>query len=99
LPKDSNADSVLQAHTANDQCAQQLITKSYAATSLPIGWTDDAKAQFYAPGCAWLLFIAGWFLTALAASLGAPFWFDLLNKTLSLNTRLTGAKPKVASST
>jgi len=24
--------------------------------------------------------VAGWFVTALALSLGAPFWFDLLNK-------------------
>lgn len=31
-----------------------------------------------------LLSILGWFITALALSLGAPFWFDLLNKLMKL---------------
>jgi hypothetical protein len=35
--------------------------------------------------------LAGWLLTALAISLGAPFWFDLLNKLIQL--RGTGPKP------
>ena len=35
----------------------------------PGGWWD--QLQFH-----WL----GWFITAIAISLGAPFWFDLLNK-------------------
>jgi len=38
--------------------------------------------------------IFGWFLTALAISLGAPFWFDLLNKFISLRA---GTKPKDSS--
>lgn len=36
----------------------------------------------------------GWLLTAVAVSLGAPFWFDLLNK--MVNLRGAGAKPKPA---
>lgn len=45
--------------------------------NLPIGWTksDDYKALRV-----WPLMIAGWLVTALAAPLGAPFWFDVLNK-------------------
>ena len=35
--------------------------------------------------------IFGWIITALALTLGAPFWFDLLNKFISL--RSSGAKP------
>jgi hypothetical protein len=35
--------------------------------------------------------IAGWILTAIAASLGAPFWFDILNK--FMNVRAAGASP------
>ena len=31
-------------------------------------------------GCAALLIPFGWFVTALAVMLGAPFWFDVLNK-------------------
>ncbi|HEX9827790.1 MAG TPA: hypothetical protein VGA80_14420 [Flavobacteriaceae bacterium] len=32
----------------------------------------------------WGIRLLGWFLTALAISLGAPFWFDLLNKFMKL---------------
>lgn len=39
-----------------------------------------------------LVTILGWILTALAISLGAPFWFDLLNKIIRL--RSSGPKPK-----
>jgi hypothetical protein len=35
--------------------------------------------------------LLGWFLTAAAASLGAPFWFDTLNK--FMNIRSTGTAP------
>lgn len=34
----------------------------------------------------------GWLLTALAASLGAPFWFDMLNKVISI--RSAGKSPE-----
>lgn len=39
-------------------------------------------------------YILGFILTALAISLGAPFWFDLLNKLVSL--RAAGTKPEKA---
>jgi hypothetical protein len=35
--------------------------------------------------------LAGWVLTAIAASLGAPFWFDTLNK--FMNVRSVGSSP------
>jgi hypothetical protein len=35
--------------------------------------------------------LAGWLLTALAAALGAPFWFDLIGRVVNL--RGAGAKP------
>ena len=48
-----------------------------------------------------LLSVLGWCITALAISLGAPFWFDLLNKLMKLRTSSapapaedTGAKKK-----
>ena len=37
------------------------------------------------------LVLVGWLLTAIAASLGAPFWFDLLGKLAKL--RAAGTKP------
>ncbi|MES2724466.1 MAG: hypothetical protein V4656_15040, partial [Pseudomonadota bacterium] len=36
--------------------------------------------------------LPGWLITALAGMLGAPFWFDLLNKLV--NVRNTGPKPE-----
>ena len=42
----------------------------------------------------WLMKIFGWLVTALAVSLGAPFWFDVLNKLNSIRT--AGNKPEPA---
>jgi hypothetical protein len=36
--------------------------------------------------------LPGWFITALAASMGAPFWFEMLNKLNAI--RSSGTKPK-----
>lgn len=48
---------------------------------LPLGWSsDDARVFPGRDAGAWALKVAGWLLTAVAVSLGAPFWFDLLNK-------------------
>lgn len=59
---------------------------------LPIGWTqsvrDDFKKDFF--GSLILGFI-GWLITALALSLGAPFWFDILNKFMVVRSTV---KPK-----
>lgn len=38
-----------------------------------------------------LLILLGWLLTAIAVSLGAPFWFDILNKII--NVRNAGKSP------
>jgi hypothetical protein len=55
------------------------------ALQLPIGWTD---AQSYTSFRVWPLMIAGWLLTALAATLGAPFWFDVLNKVMNVRSTI-----------
>ena len=39
----------------------------------------------------WSLTLLGWFLTALAISMGAPFWFDLLNRLMKLRGSLATA--------
>ncbi len=38
---------------------------------------------------AFLLAVLGWIITALAISLGAPFWFDLLNKLMKLKSSIS----------
>jgi hypothetical protein len=72
---------------------------------LPLGWYWEGDAPLpcarratasATSGCwqpsAWsrVLLVVGWSVTALAVSLGATFWFDLLSRALRL--RSTGAK-------
>jgi hypothetical protein len=58
---------------------------------LPIGWPVQSVDGF--PW--WLTAPLGWLLTALAISLGATFWFDLLNRLV--NIRHGMRKPEVSS--
>jgi hypothetical protein len=91
LPKDSyTKDSYEQA------------MKELNSISLPIGWSasDAPKAETtLSPRLAFkdlysnlpwspLPSLAGWLMTALAASLGAPFWFDLLGKLMVVRSTL-----------
>ena len=93
----ASVDVTAAAQNAID--AGRNVSALYSSKEFPAGWTDDAKSIWASkPGSdlqLWpiLLVLAGWFLTAIAITLGAPFWFDLLNKTLNLNTRLNGATP------
>lgn len=53
---------------------------------LGLGW-KDFKLDNTPIGISFFLrMVVGWLLTALAISLGAPFWFDLLNKLMRLRT-------------
>jgi hypothetical protein len=49
-----------------------------------VGWPGDGKVAAHIPG---------WVLTIVAVSLGAPFWFDTLNRFMSL--RAAGKAPVV----
>ncbi len=72
------------------QCKLDKSLCDIEALGLPIGWNyqDDPLRRW--PGLnfntqdGWLAqfywHFLGWLITALAISLGAPFWFDLLNK-------------------
>jgi hypothetical protein len=51
----------------------------------PVGWTGGAPAD------GWSLAALGWLITALAALMGAPFWFDTLKGLVNL--RAVGPKP------
>ena len=53
-----------------------------------LGWENAFKDR---SGRAWVERILGWVLTILAICLGAPFWFDLLNK--FVNIRSAGKSP------
>lgn len=78
---------------------KRVVTLKHSLDSLgvPMGW--PAGTQWFCRGdgaepCdqrllpvtfwGWTRRIAGWLFTAVAMSLGAPFWFDLLNKFINL---------------
>lgn len=62
------------------------VVDAISTASLPIGWTEVPKRD------QWLTIAMGWLITALAVSMGAPFWFDLLNK--FINIRASGKAPE-----
>jgi len=81
-----NSDSLINRGKVLTQRADSLIqgdiTKANGLLGIGIG--------SYSLKCGeWgklLLSILGWLITALALSLGAPFWFDLLNKLMKLRS-------------
>ncbi len=77
------------------------LYRSLAAMGLPLGWSSADKAALSCPSCikfcwceVWQVLAksVGWILTALALTLGAPFWFDTINKLV--NIRSSGKKPE-----
>jgi hypothetical protein len=58
--------------------------------NLPIGWSAGLPPprdnRWYVTAAWGLELMFGWMLTAFAASMGAPFWFDVLNKLVGLRS-------------
>jgi hypothetical protein len=57
-----------QIHQAEEQVSK------IENIGIPLGWASNSVTS------PWPQMILGWLLTAIAVSLGAPFWFDMLNK-------------------
>jgi len=79
------------------QMKQDIADMNAALPSdLPIGWPKnkrpDSKSKTDDGSVNTLTIIFGWLATILAICLGAPFWFDILNKIATLQG--TGPKPK-----
>ncbi|HEX8772488.1 MAG TPA: hypothetical protein VF735_02715 [Pyrinomonadaceae bacterium] len=71
----------------NSNAAQDNFMRNKAeiqSLGLPIGWPNGFRFAAPSNGSeAWKYLLEpffGWLLTAAAISMGAPFWFDLLNK-------------------
>ncbi len=62
------------------------VVEAISNVSLPIGWSEFPKLNQLP------IVLLGWLITAFAVSLGAPFWFDLLNK--FVNVRASGKAPE-----
>jgi hypothetical protein len=85
--------------------ADSVVKQSHVLLNLglPMGWPDPALSvpptatkQAKEQRCVaiWVR-VLGWLITALAVSLGAAFWFDVLSKALQLR----GSGPKVSAAT
>jgi len=66
---------------ADGQSQYQEALAKLNDTTLPIGWEGNSVEYFYQHPF-WVVF--GWLIAALAASFGAPFWFDLLKRVANL---------------
>jgi hypothetical protein len=78
------------ADPAFPDLSYEQATKELGSLGLPIGWDAGWGApRRGAIGGPWNDFfgpILGWLMTALAATMGAPFWFDLLNKIMVIRS-------------
>ena len=94
LAQNENIDSLvrtdLEFADAVDQFKAYKNEVDEIKSPLGMGWknTDLLSATLYD----WLTKVLGWVITALAVSLGAPFWFDILKKIVSI--RSSGNKPQ-----
>lgn len=81
------------APKASGQAAQNAVDE-LKSLQVPLLWSDDNN-PFHDPSPSKLVIaVGGWLLTAIAISLGAPFWFDALSKLARLRT--TGKRPEPA---
>lgn len=93
-----------RADFINDPEARRQIEKLLGDASVPIGWqninqqfelldikdSNSEKVVLIKIWQGWKL-ICGWIVSGLAIAMGAPFWFDILNKLV--NVRNAGPKP------
>ncbi|MBK9337307.1 MAG: hypothetical protein IPM98_12310 [Lewinellaceae bacterium] len=76
-----NLNLTLEQSVARMDSALQTI--EYIRSPLGLGWDSTESGQ----GLPWwLVKLAGLLLTGIAVTFGAPFWFDLLRKMLSLRS-------------
>jgi hypothetical protein len=100
-PQASPADSeAAKKRAAEAQKKLKRYRDQIQQLGVPIGWTSAVTSPLDPPDprsvpddlLGWLKKIIGLLLTAVAVSLGAPFWFDLLNK--FTNIRSAGKAPE-----
>jgi hypothetical protein len=92
----------------DDSALNQIKTdlSSLEGLKLPLGWTNEDKTSTNSDAGFLSALLrnleshgVGWLLTALAISLGAPFWFDLLKKIIGVRSTVKPQESKAAGST
>lgn len=91
--KQATLDKYLKIQAVRDQ----LIHKADSLTFIDIKKANDVVGiglnSYESTFDNWKCFLkslVGWIITALALSLGAPFWFDLLNKLMKIRAAVSG---------
>ena len=89
---EATAEASLQNHLS-DPTLRQVQEALQTAKAPPIGWafTPGNARGLPQSGIAWFEKVLGILLSVVAVSMGAPFWFDLVNK--FINVRLSGGPP------
>ncbi|PIB35250.1 hypothetical protein BFP72_07495 [Reichenbachiella sp. 5M10] len=93
--KDTAADTATQTALPDStvlamQQAQDKLAKFYEkqlvvnTNALALGWDRQSESYPFESAGNFFRALLGWIITALAISLGAPFWFGLLNNLMAL---------------
>jgi hypothetical protein len=86
-------DPTVAAGTRAEPVGFETVKARLDNLTLPIGWSS-AALPWHEGGPSWWQFVIanlfGWMLTGMAATVGAPFWFDLVSRVVALRQ----AEPK-----
>ena len=82
-PRDSTLPAASSQATPGNTIEPNAALDSLYALKLPIGWNAESRAHM---GDVIVSSFFGWLVTALAVSLGAPFWFDTLNRIMVIRS-------------
>lgn len=86
---------LVQGRPATKDSAGHKASPSDGKKGAPAGETKTkASSNFESLRrlAGWLMLIAGYLLTGLAATLGSPFWFDMLNRFVNIRSAMKPAK-------
>ncbi len=88
VPKD---DSLYQTRLTQINEDMQLIVKELNSF-VGMGWKEDTLKEMTSSPEQIAKTLLGWFITAIAISFGAPFWFDLLKKLVNIRSSVPAKK-------
>ena len=83
---DTNEEKIKECQTNLEAKTKEIKTSLAESQLLPIGWDEEGwfnDPQIKAQGDLGQAAL-GWFISAIAISMGAPFWFDLLGKVVNV---------------